>query len=57
MKHLTTGTIIEYKIANGIWIESVIYKISDSFVWFKGSGFTRIAKKTFEKYPSLYRIK
>jgi hypothetical protein len=57
MKHLNTGTIIEYKIANGIWVESVIYKISDSFVWFKGSGFSRIAKKTFEKYPSLYRIK
>ena len=45
MKTLNTGTIIEYKIANGIWVESVIYKISDSFVWFKGSGFTRIAKK------------
>jgi hypothetical protein len=57
MKTLNIGTIIEYKIPNGIWAESVIYKISDSFVWFKGSGFDRIAKKTFEKYPSLYRIK
>jgi hypothetical protein len=57
MKNLNIGTIIEYKTANGIWVESIIYKISNSFVWFKGSGYDRIAKKTFENYPSLYRIK
>lgn len=57
MKSLNVGTIIEYSIGNGIWVESIIYKTSDSFVWFKGSGFNRIAKKTFDNYPSLYRIK
>ena len=57
MKNLNVGTIIEYSIGNGIWIESIIYKTSNSFVWFKGSGFNRIAKKTFENYPSLYRVK
>jgi hypothetical protein len=57
MKNFNIGTIIEYSNGNGIWFESVIYKISDSFIWFKGSGFNRIAKKTFENYPSLYRIK
>jgi hypothetical protein len=57
MKNLNIGTIIEYSNGNGIWFESVIYKISDSFIWFKGSGFNRIAKKTFQNYPSLYRIK
>jgi hypothetical protein len=57
MKNLNIGTIIEYSNGNDIWFESVIYKISDSFIWFKGSVFNRIAKKTFENYPSLYRIK
>jgi hypothetical protein len=57
IEHLNVGTIVEYSGGKGIWIESVIYKISDSFVWFKGSGFNRIAKKTFENHPNLYRIK
>jgi hypothetical protein len=57
MGNLNIGTIIEYKTADGTWAESIIYKISNSFVWFKGSGYNRIAKKTFENYPSLYRIK
>lgn len=57
MKNLNVGTVIKYKNGNGIWVESIIYKISDNFVWFKGSGYNRIAKKTFQNYPSLYKIK
>ena len=57
MKSLNVGTIIEYKNGMGVWVESVIYKVSDSYVWFKGSGYDRIAKKTFENYPQLYKIK
>jgi hypothetical protein len=57
MKNLNVGTIIEYNNVNGIWIESIIYKTTESYIWFKGSGFNRIAKITFHKYPTLYRIK
>lgn len=57
MKTLNVGTIIEYKNASGLWVESIIYKVSNYYVWFKGSGYDRIAKKTFENYPSLFKIK
>ena len=57
MKNLNVGTIIEYKNVNGNWIESVIYKVSNSYVWFKGSGFDRIAKKSFVNYPQLFKVK
>ena len=57
MKTLNIGTIIEYKNGSGIWVESIIYKVSNCYVWFKGSGYDRIAKKTFENYPSLFKIK
>ena len=57
MENLNVGTIIEYSNGNGIWIESIIYKTTGFYIWFKGSGFNRIAKVTFQKYPTLYRIK
>jgi len=57
MTNLKIGTIIEYNKGKDVWVESIIYKVSDSFVWFKGSGYDRIAKKTFTNYPNLFRIK
>ena len=57
MENLNVGTIIEYKNCNGNWIESIIYKVSNSYVWFKGSGYSRIAKTTFVNYPNLFKIK
>jgi len=54
---LKIGSVIEYKDSTTEnWVKSVIYKISDSFVWFKGSGFSRINKNTFENWPTLFRI-
>jgi hypothetical protein len=57
MQDLKIGTIIEYKNGLGLWVESVIYKTSETYVWFKGSGYSRIAKKTFTNYPQLFKIK
>ena len=38
------------------WTDSVVTKVSKSFVWFNGSGFDRIKKTTFDNHPELYKI-
>lgn len=55
MTTLEVGTEIEYYNSQGQWTKSIIYKVSNKFVWFKGSGFDRIAKQTFINYPQLYK--
>lgn len=52
---LKVGSIVGY--SNGKdWRESKIIKVSKKFVWFKGSGYDRIAKQTFKNHPQLYKI-
>lgn len=55
MNNLQVGTEIEYYNCQKQWTKSVIYKVSNKFIWFKGSGYNRIAKQTFINYPQLYK--
>lgn len=55
-KDLKVGSIIEISINGKNYSETIITKISDSFVWFKGAGYNRIAKSTIDKYDCFYRI-
>jgi len=54
---LKIGSVIETSVDGKLWKESTITKISEKYVWFSGSGYSRIAKQTFVNYPTLYRIK
>lgn len=54
---LKIGSVVAYRISeDSEWVESIIYKVSDSYVWFKGNGYSRINMKTFENWPMLYKI-
>ena len=53
---LKVGSVVELN-EMGKWKESTIYKCTATFVWFKGSGYARIARSTFDNFPQLYRIK
>ena len=55
-KDLKVGSIIETSIDGKNYSETIITKISDSFVWFKGSGYNRISKNTIDKYDCFFRI-
>ncbi len=58
-QEIKIGTIIEVKTftENGeVWISTPITKISDTYIWFKGSGYQRLKKSTINKYPELYRL-
>ena len=53
--NLKKGSVIAY--SNGIeFQESIITRVSEKFVWFKGSGYDRIAKQTFINHPQLFKI-
>jgi hypothetical protein len=56
-KDLKIGSIVEYCDENKIWKESIVYKCTATFVWFKASGYVRIARSTFDNFPQLYIIK
>lgn len=55
-KDLKVGSIIETSIDGKNYSETIITRTSDSFVWFKGCGYNRIAKTTIDKYDCFYRI-
>jgi hypothetical protein len=56
-KNLKVGTIIQTSIDGVNFKDTIITKVSEKFVWFKGSGYNRIAKQTFINYPCFYKIK
>jgi hypothetical protein len=52
---LKKGSIIAY--SNGVDFKvAIITKSTEKFIWFKGSGYDRIAKQTFINHPELYKI-
>lgn len=55
-KNLKVGSIIKTSIDGKNYSETIITRISNSFIWFKGSGYNRIAKTTIDKYKSFYII-
>jgi hypothetical protein len=53
-KDLKVGSVIQ---VNGIvpW-QAVIYKVSDTFVWFHGSGTCRMSRTTIDNLSQFYEI-
>lgn len=56
IKDLKRGSIVEYKNGNGVWVQEKITRVTNTFVWFNGSGAERIKRTTFENWPQLFRI-
>jgi len=55
-KDLTLGSKVQYLDGQGNWKDSIIYKTSEYFVWFKGMGYARIKRTDFETMPKIYKI-
>jgi len=56
---IKVGTEIETREFNGVetvWVKRTITRVSDTYVWFTGSGYQRIKITTLFKFPELYRV-
>jgi hypothetical protein len=55
-KDLKVGSVIAMSKDGVNWTETKITQQTDKFVWFKGTGYNRIARTTVDKYPTLFKI-
>lgn len=57
---IKVGTQIEVSVytpeGKTIWEKKTITRVSDAYVWFNGSGYSRIKKTTLFNFPTLYRV-
>ena len=53
---LKKGSTIATSVDGVNFVEAKITRVSDKFVWFNGSGYSRIARTTFENHKQLFKI-
>jgi hypothetical protein len=53
-KDLKVGSVI--KVNSTVPFEAIIYRVSNTFVWYNGSGTCRIGRTTIDNFSSFYQI-